>query len=84
MCKLTVADVYALNEVIAAASECAKVAWVNGDGDINYGTARYVRYTDDVRQGDLRITTRSGMELWLGVADLVEMYHRDEFRRYDW
>jgi hypothetical protein len=91
---LTIADVTALNEIINAATTTAKVAWVNTDGDIRFGTARaitaawgnssYITSSHDIRDGYLRITSREGWENWLIVSDLMESYHDGHFRIYDW
>lgn len=95
---LTISDAIYLNQVIDAASQSAKVAWVNDEdaeaGDVRYGTARHIvqgpddigflRNDQDVRNGYLRITSRTGMEVFLPVRDLMRMAAEGRFAIYDW
>ena len=91
---VTIGDVLALAEIVSAASESAKVAWVNGQGDVMYGTARHiVRGADDyaflgtnqdVRDGFLRITSQQGFDHALSVRYLMNAMAKGEFARYDW
>lgn len=81
---LHVSDVLALAYIIEACATTAKVALADDDGVITYGHARHVSYKNDVREGTVRITTRSGMERFLPVSFLVEAYHNGTFREYEW
>jgi hypothetical protein len=92
---LTIADVIALGTVVDAASQSAKVAWVDPDtGDIRYGTARHIVVSPDnygflprdtdVRDGYLRVTTRSGFDVALSVRALITLVQAGEFSIYDW
>lgn len=91
---MTVSLLLHVHEVVIAASEGAKVAWANEDGDLFYGTARHiVKSPDDygflpgnldVRDGYLRITTKTGMETAINVLSLAQMHSEGRFARYDW
>lgn len=91
---LTIADVLALAEVVNAASQSAKVAYMGVGGDVVYGTARHIvgnpdtagflRHDQDIRAGYLRVTLKSGFEAFPTVGYLAEAYTRGEFQIYDW
>lgn len=91
---MTINEMFHIYEVVNAACEGAKVAWANEDGDLHYGTARHiVKSPDDygftgpdmdVRDGYLRITTRTGMEVAYNVKELAQMHAEGRFAKYDW
>jgi hypothetical protein len=90
---LTISDVNALAEIVAAAKSTAKIAWVSGGGGTHYGTARAITNGDgpgfitsdtDLRDGYLWITTDMGWELWVPVRDLMQAFIDGTFSRYDW
>jgi hypothetical protein len=89
---LTMYDLQNLMYVVEAAQKCAKVAYVRPDGIQIYGHARsignenggFIRTDEDVRDAYLRITTRSGMEIFLPVSELAEAHSKHLFMQYDW
>ena len=72
----------------------AKVAWVNSQGEPCYGIARHIvagpdnfgflQGDVDVRDGYLRITSRTGFDHAISVRALMAMSGRGEFTHYDW
>jgi hypothetical protein len=85
---LSVADVIALSTIIDAASQGAKVRWLDDDGNIRSGVARhivrgasdfnFVGRNQDVRDAFLRITS-GGLEITIAVRALMEKVHNTEF-----
>jgi hypothetical protein len=88
---LTVRDAVALATILEAAQTNARVRWVddNHPDGVNEGTARhlvkdsrtagFLGANDDVRDAYLRVTTVSGWEAWLPVADLIDMVSETTF-----
>ena len=91
---LNIGDVLALAEVIEAASQTAKVAYIGIGGEVVYGTARhivgnpdtvgFIRSDQDIREAYLRVTLKTGFEAFPTVAYLADAHKRGEFSRYDW
>jgi hypothetical protein len=91
---LTENDAMNLSMIIAAARKGAKVAWVSDGGDSLYGHARHIVKSpdnfgflngdEDVRDGYLRITMKSGFERTISVRELMSMVALGEFVEYDW
>lgn len=84
---LTATTALALAKIIGWARDTAKIAWVTDDNRTIFGHARYLTYdsnAQDVRDAQLRITTRSGMELFVPVAQLLHDYFAGSFVQYDW
>jgi hypothetical protein len=87
--KLTLPEAIRLNGVLDAAQRCARVARLDDDGNVTYGTARhltrhagdaaYITNEDDVRDTFLRVTTTAGWEVWWPVADLAEEFGEGTF-----
>ncbi len=93
MAILSIGDVMSLAAVIDTAVHNSKVARVMPEtGDIVYGTARsigdlegnFLSDGSDVREAWLRVTSRSGWELFWSVKVLAEEQSRGEFAAYDW
>lgn len=89
---LSIADVIALSTIVDAASQSAKVRWLDDDGStICEGTARhivrgeddftFIPQTMDVRDAFLRITSRHnlGWDVAIPVRKLMDMIMRGEF-----
>lgn len=89
---LTVRILAALQVVLEAAQGTRKVIWLQEDGREVFGHARsigttsggFIRRDEDVRDAHLRITTRTGMEIFVPVARLVDDVHAGRFAIYDW
>lgn len=82
---LSQSDILHLAEVIQGCQRTAKVKWAV-DGDVccvQEGSLRYIERTnyvtgeraasEDLRDQFVRITTRSGMECWLPVAQILSL-----------
>lgn len=78
--KMTAANTLALADVLRACSGCQPVTLLCEDGSVEVGTARAVckdsngafLIGEDVREGFVWLTMRSGLERFIPVADLVE------------
>lgn len=92
---LTVSDAIALSDVLSAAQQSCKVAWLDDQGEVRYGTARSLvrsevdfTFTDrgqDVRDTYLWVTTREGFEVALSVRELMSKVPDGAFvAPYDW
>lgn len=94
MSKLTLTDLVALETIAGVAQRCAKVArYDKNSGDVVYGHARHIcrdtlgnflRGDEDVRDGLLRVTLRSGFEAFWPVRELMQDVGKGEFAEYDW
>lgn len=92
--KINIATVIALGVIVDAVSQTAKVALADQDGNIAYGHARHIvnskdnfgllGYSEDIRDGFLRITLRSGLETAVSVRTLVTAHQEGRFAIYDW
>jgi len=91
MSALTIPDANALTVVLDAASQSARVRWLDqSTGEIRVGTARHIvggphpsqwsfpSRDYDVRDKYLRITTE-GWDITICVRDLMAMVERGEF-----
>jgi hypothetical protein len=69
----TAADVERYWQVIAGSRATAKVAWLNDNDDVVRGRLRAMFPTarQDVRDLEIRVTTRSGMELNMPITELL-------------
>ena len=88
---LTLHDAVNLSTIVDAAITGARVRWLDeASGDVRSGTARsigrglvdgasFLTDRDDVRDGFLRVTTDTGWEAFLPVADLVPMVRETTF-----
>lgn len=89
---LSIGDVLALSEVVNAASQGARVAYLTEDEtQPRLGIARSVQsspgamlHDTDIRDGLLWVTTRSGTEQWWPIADLLPAHREGRFLIYDW
>lgn len=91
---LTVADIITLAAIIDTAQRNAKVAWQDEDGDLHYGIARHIVKSpdnfgflgrnEDVRDGYLRITGKTGFEHALSIRALIQMHRDGTFAAYNW
>ena len=91
---ITIPDVINLNTIVSVASESAKVAWADEDCVIHHGTARHIvkspdnfgflNRDEDIRDGYLRVTMRSGFERALKVSELMPKVADGTFLKYDW
>ena len=96
---LTMTQLMALETIAGAAQRTAKVARAvpASDGsacdDVVYGTARHIcrdtsgnflRGEDDVRDGLLRVTSKSGFEYFWPVRELMAEVGQGMFAEYDW
>lgn len=76
---LTIGDAIDIGAICGAAGRCAPVARALESGDVVYGTARSIGDTrgaflasdTDVRNGYLRVTTRSGLEAFWPLRELL-------------
>ena len=79
---LTMRDACALGAICGWAQRCVKLTWMV-DGVQDHGTARsigdwqgnFAGPEADVRDEYLRITTRIGMEWFVPIREVMEMYH---------
>jgi hypothetical protein len=86
---LTMSDLTSLQVIAQAAETNSRVSWVT-DGPVLHGTARsigdergnFLSGKDDVRDGFLRITSKTGFEYFLPVTQLIHMV-RDGYLALD-
>lgn len=77
---LTVGEAVNLATIIGWAQGNLRLSWLDDRGDVAEGTARsigdeqgnFLNGTDDVRDGFLRITTASGFEWFVPMADVLD------------